>query len=230
VITDSEHARGEIAARLGIAAERIVAIHHGIDHERFSPAAQDGDAALLEPLGLPAQPFVVYPANLWAHKNHARLLEGLAAGGGPDLALVLTGQRGPRWAGLQELAARLGVAGRVHHVGYVAGEAMPALYRRAAGLVFPSLFEGFGAPPLEAMACGCPVAASAAGTVAEITGDAALRFDGRDPEAIGAALAQLTEDGALRARLSAAGPAHAAGFQWAQTARRHAAAFERAVH
>lgn len=228
VVTDSEHARGEIAARLGIPAERIVAIHHGIDHMRFTPAADEGDAALLAPLGLPDEPFVVYPANLWAHKNHERLLAGLAAGGCTDLALVLTGQRGPRWAVLRSHAAQLGVAGRVHHAGYVSGAAMAALYRRAAGLVFPSLFEGFGAPPLEAMACGCPAAASSAGTVAEITGDAALRFDARDPEAIGAAMRRLTTDDALRARLRAAGLAHAAGFTWATTARLHAEAFDRA--
>jgi glycosyltransferase involved in cell wall biosynthesis len=227
VITDSEHARGEIAARLGIAAERIVAIHHGIDHERFSPALDGRDDERLAPLGLPER-FVVYPANLWAHKNHERLLEGLAASGCVDLALVLTGQRGARWRGLQELAARLGVAGRVRHLGYLPAATMPALYRRAAGLVFPSLFEGFGAPPLEAMACGCPVAASGAGTVAEITGDAALRFDARDPAAIGAALLRLAGDADLRARLHAAGPARAAGFTWAQTARRHAAAYDRA--
>jgi glycosyltransferase involved in cell wall biosynthesis len=230
VVTDSEHARGEIAARLGIAGEGIVAIHHGIDHERFSPEVGDGDAdaRALAPFGLPAQRFVVYPANLWAHKNHERLLEGLGASGCTDLALVLTGQRGPRWARLVELAARLGVAARVHHLGYVPAAALPALYRRAAGLVFPSLFEGFGAPPLEAMACGCPVAASNAGAVAEVTGDAALRFDARDAEAIGAALRRLTEDDALRARLRAAGPAHAAGFTWARTARLHAEAYDRA--
>jgi alpha-1,3-rhamnosyl/mannosyltransferase len=105
---------------------------------------------------------------------------------------------------------------------------MPALYRRATGLVFPSLFEGFGAPPLEAMACGCPVAASGAGAVAEVTGDAALRFDARDPAAIGLALTRLAGDGELRARLRAAGPAHAAGFTWARTAARHAEAYERA--
>jgi glycosyltransferase involved in cell wall biosynthesis len=229
VVTDSEHARGEIAARLGIAGERIVAIHHGLDHARFSPDADhDDDARALAPLGLPDRRFVVYPANLWVHKNHERLLEGLAASGTGDLALVLTGQRGPRWARLQELAARLGVATRLHHLGYVPGAALPALYRRADGLVFPSLFEGFGAPPLEAMACGCPVAASAAGAVAEVTGVAALRFDGRDPAAIGDALRRLAEDDALRARLRAAGLAHAAAFTWARTARAHVEAYERA--
>jgi glycosyltransferase involved in cell wall biosynthesis len=117
----------------------------------------------------------------------------------------------------------------VYHLGYVPGAALPALYRRAAGLVFPSLFEGFGAPPLEAMACGCPVAASNAGAVAEITGDAALRFDARDPEAIAGALRRLTEDETLIAHLRAAGQAHAAGFQWARTARLHAAAYEQAI-
>jgi alpha-1,3-rhamnosyl/mannosyltransferase len=129
---------------------------------------------------------------------------------------------------LQELAAQLGVAPRVRHLGYVPAGVLPALYRRAAGLVFPSLFEGFGAPPLEAMACGCPVAASDSGAVAEVTGDAALRFAARDPVAIGAGLRRLTEDDALRARLRAAGPAHAAGFTWARTARLHAEAYDRA--
>lgn len=226
VITDSAHARGEIAARLGIPAERIVAIHHGIDHERFTPAAGERDAEHLAPLDLPER-FVVYPANLWTHKNHERLFDGLAAC--DEVDLVLTGQRGPRWARLREHAARRGVAARVRHLGYVPGAALPALYRRAAGLVFPSLFEGFGAPPLEAMACGCPVAASSAGAVAEITGDAALRFDAHDPEAIGAALRRLTGDEALIARLRAAGPAHAAGFSWERTARLHAAAYEQAI-
>ena len=227
VITDSAHARAGIMRHLGIAGERVVAIHHGIDHQRFSPRPDAADGQLLAPLELPAR-FVVYPANLWPHKNHERLLDGLAATEDAGLALVLTGQRGPRWAGLQELAARLGVADRVRHAGYLPAAAMPALYRRATGLVFPSLFEGFGAPPLEAMACGCPVAASGAGAVAEVTGDAALRFDARDPAAIGLALTRLAGDGELRARLRAAGPAHAAGFTWARTAARHAEAYERA--
>jgi len=227
VITVSEHAREAIVARLGIASERVVAIHHGIDHARFAPVPDAADEQRLASLALPAR-FVAYPANLWPHKNHERLLEGLAACAERELTLVLTGQRGPRWSVLCALAARLGVADRVHHAGYLPADAMPALYRRATGVVFPSLFEGFGAPPLEAMACGCPVAASDAGAVAEVTGDAALRFDARDPAAIAVALHRLAADDVLRRRLRAAGPAHAAGFTWAATARRHAEAYERA--
>jgi glycosyltransferase involved in cell wall biosynthesis len=227
VITDSEHARAGIMRQLGIAADRVVAIHHGIDHERFSPDLDPADAERLAPLALPDR-FVAYPANLWPHKNHERLLEGLAASAAGDLALVLTGRAGARLTALRSLATRLGIADRVRHLGYLPHDAMPALYRRATGVVFPSLFEGFGAPPLEAMACGCPVAASDAGAVAEVTGDAALRFDARDPAAIAAAIDRIATDDVLRRRLRAAGPAHAAGFTWAATARRHAEAYDRA--
>jgi glycosyltransferase involved in cell wall biosynthesis len=226
VVTVSEHARAAIVAHLGIAPERVVAIHHGIDHRRLRPEPDAGDERRLADLALPER-FVIYPANLWPHKNHERLLEALATTSG-DVALVLTGQRGPRWAGLVALARRLGVAGRLHHAGYLPDDAMAALYRRAAGLVFPSLAEGFGAPPLEAMACGCPVAASDAGAVAEVTGDAALHFDAGDPAAIGAALDRLDRDEALRTRLRAAGPQHAAGFTWAACGRRHGEAYESA--
>lgn len=227
VITVSEHARASIVARLGIDHERVVAIHHGIDHGRFRPAPADGDERRLAPLALPRR-FVVYPANLWPHKNHEGLLEGLARTTTRDLAIVLTGQRSARWPGLLALARRLGIAARVHHAGYLPADTMPALYRRAAGLVFPSLVEGFGAPTLEAMACGCPVAAADAGAVAEITGDAALSFDARDPSAIGAALDRLADDESLRRRLTEAGPAHAAGFTWSTCARRHREAYDRA--
>lgn len=227
VITDSEHARAAIVAHLDIAPEQVVAIHHGIDHTRFRRDRDPADEHRLKGLALPER-FVAYPANLWPHKNHERLLSGLAACSDAELALVFTGQRGPRWARLQALAARLGVATRVHHVGYLPADAMPALYRRATGLVFPSLFEGFGAPPLEAMACGCPVAASDAGAVAEVTSEAVLRFDARDPAAIGFALDRLAGDRDLRRRLRDAGPAHAARFTWATCARRHREAYERA--
>lgn len=227
VITDSEHARASIVARLGIAPERVSAIHFGIDQARFSAAAGPADEGLLAGLGLPER-FVAYPANLWPHKNHERLIEGLAACEDRGLALVLSGRPGPRWPALRALAERLGVGGRVHHTGYLPGDAVPALYRRATGVVFPSLAEGFGAPPLEAMACGCPVAASGDGAIAEVTGDAALHFDPRDPAAIGAALARLAGDDPLRRRLREAGPVHAAAFTWAACARGHAEAYERA--
>lgn len=214
VLTISEHARAGIVERLGVPAERVEAIPLGVDHARFSP---EGPAAE----GLPER-YVLYPANMWPHKNHERLLEAFARVRDHDLWLVLTGQTYGR-EGL--LAGRE----RVRHLGHVPGAELPRIYRSAQALVFPSLFEGFGLPPLEAMASGTPVAASAEGSLGEVCGDAAVTFDPRDVDAIAHAIEQVTGDEALRTRLRAAGLDRAAGYTWTATADRHVAAYERAV-
>jgi glycosyltransferase involved in cell wall biosynthesis len=214
VLTISEHARRGIIEHVGVAPERVEAIPLGVDHARFTP---DGGGAP----GL-AERYVLYPANMWPHKNHERLLAAFDQLGDPTLQLVLTGQTYGRE---QLLAGR----DRVHHLGHIPPDDMPALYRGALALVFPSLFEGFGLPPLEAMACGTPVAASNAGAVAEVCGDAALAFDPHDVDAIAAALARVTQDEPLRARLREAGLARAAPFTWQATAAAHLRAYERAL-
>lgn len=221
VITATEHARGQIAEHLGIAPERIDVIPHGIAHERFSPAPVGGDAETLAGLPLPAR-FVFYPANLWPHKNHERLVAGLARTTDPDVGLVLTGQSYGRLEALLERARALGVGRRVTHLGHVPGAALPALYRRAAGMVFPSLFEGFGIPLIEAMACGCPVAASSTTSLPEVCGDAAAYFDPLSPEDMARAVDDVlerperyVERGLQRARL----------FTWDECARRHDAVY-----
>jgi glycosyltransferase involved in cell wall biosynthesis len=208
VVTMSEHARRGIVERLGIAPERVHAIHLGVDHARFTP-----DGPTLQ--GLPPR-YVVYPANLWPHKNHGVLLEAWALVADPDLHLVLTGQTFGRPAPAGK---------RVVHLGHVAPDEVPALLRGAEALVFPSLFEGFGLPVLEAMACGTPVAASDRGAIAEVAGPAAHLFDPTDPEAIAAAIEAVVGDEGLRA----AGLAHAARFTWEETARRHVAVYEAAL-
>ena len=106
---------------------------------------------------------------------------------------------------------------------------MPILYRGAIAMVFPSLYEGFGSPPLEAMACGCPVASSTSGSLAEILGDAALTFDPRSVDEIAAGLKEVVTDDALRERLREQGLARAAVFTWEQAARRHAEVYGRAA-
>ena len=220
VVTVSEHARERIVARLGIAPERVVAIPHGIDHERFRP---DGDDSPLAGLALPDGPFVLYPANLWPHKNHARLLDALARV--PGVSLVLTGAAYGRLGPLQDRARALGVADRVRHLGYVPAAALAPLYRRATAVVFPSLYEGFGSPVVEAMACGCPVAASDRGAVAEAAGGAALGFAPEDAAAIAAAMTRVCGDDAERARLREAGLRRASGLTWRASAERHVAAY-----
>jgi glycosyltransferase involved in cell wall biosynthesis len=217
VLTLSEHARGQIVERLGIAPERVTAIPCAVDHDRFRPEPDEHDAALPS---LPER-FVLYPANLWPHKNHDRLLRAFAAAGVGDLHLVLTGQTYGR--------PLPGPANdRVHHLGHLPFEQLPALYRRATAMVFPSLFEGFGMPLVEAMASGCPVAASDRGAIAEVCGDASLRFDPTDEVAIANAIRDVVGDAALRSRLEAAGLARAAGFRWDDVAARHVAVYRRA--
>jgi glycosyltransferase involved in cell wall biosynthesis len=224
VMTASEHARGRIAARLGIPPDRIDVIAHGIDHVRFSPS---GDDDALAGVPLPPNPFVLYPANLWPHKNHERLVAALARTD-PALQLVLTGSTYGRLEALRSAAERHGVRDRVHHLGYVAPAAVAPLYRRARALVFPSLYEGFGAPPLEAMACGCPVAASDAGAVAEICGAAALSFAAGDVAAMAGAIDRVVTEDGLREQLRAAGLERASAYTWERSAAGHAEAYEAA--
>ncbi|MEA2493354.1 MAG: hypothetical protein QOJ29_1265 [Thermoleophilaceae bacterium] len=214
VVTISEHSRRTIAERLGIDLERIVAIPLGVDHTRFTPEGPSAD-------GVP-QRYVFYPANMWPHKNHERMLDAFARAEDDDLWLVLTGQP----YGNEKL---LDGRERVLHLGHVSAAEIVGLYRGALGLVFPSLFEGFGLPVLEAMACGCPVATSNRGSLAEVAHGAALEFDPEDVDAIAAAIDRLASDEALRADLRAKGMAHAARFTWGATAHRHVQVYERAL-
>jgi glycosyltransferase involved in cell wall biosynthesis len=197
----------------------------GIDHERFAAAPTGADRGLRE-LGLD-RPYLVYPANLWPHKNHARLVDAFAAVGEHDLELVLTGQTYGRLEALLERASRAGVGSRVRHLGYLDTELLPAVYRGARAMVFPSLYEGFGTPPLEAMTCGCPVACSMQGSLPEVCGDAALPLEPESVESIADAIEAICFDDELRDSLRTAGLARARQFSWGAAAVRHRAIYER---
>jgi glycosyltransferase involved in cell wall biosynthesis len=226
VVTISEYSRRMLVEIAGLDPDRTVAIHLGIDHQRFDPRPTAADTTLRERLGL-TERYVVYPANLWPHKNHGRLIDALAATPG-DLQLALTGQHYGRLGELETRAAAAGVGHRVRHLGYLDRDDVPALYRGAAATVFPSLYEGFGAPPVEAMACGCPVASSTRGSLEEVVADAALAFDPESTDQIAAAIVAVTGDEALRGRLRERGLANAARFTWGAAAQAHVAAYERA--
>jgi glycosyltransferase involved in cell wall biosynthesis len=214
VVTPSEHARSMAAERLGVDPERVVVAPHGVDHSRFTPEGPSEGP----------ERFVYYPANLWPHKNHRRLIEALARTSDREVELVLSGK--PSGSGeLLELAARLGVGGRVRHLGYLPHARVPALLRRARGMVFPSLFEGFGQPPLEAMACGCAVASSVRGALGEVCSGAVLELDPLDVDSIAAAIDALASDDALVAGLRARGLERAAGYTWARSAQAHREAY-----
>jgi glycosyltransferase involved in cell wall biosynthesis len=195
VIVMSDFVRERAIAKLGLDPERIRVVPLGLDHGAFVPGAEE------------REPFLLYPARRWPHKNHEHLFEAftLVRRERPGLRLVLTG--GGDFSGVPE-----GVETR----GHVTSAEVVALLQRASALVFPSLYEGFGLPPLEAMACGCPVASSNAGALPETVGDAALLFDPHDPAAIAKAVLDLLADPEpWRAR----GLARARLFSWDATAR-----------
>ncbi len=198
VVVPSQFVRRSVIERLGLPPERVHAIPWGLDHTLFSPG-QEG-----------REPFLLYPGRPWPHKNHERLFEALALLRleRPELELVLTG------GGHEGRPVPEGVTVK----GLVSTEELVSLYRRAACLVFPSLYEGFGQPLLEAMACGCPVAASNAAAIPEAVGDAAALFDPNDAEDIAAVVSAVLES---PDRLVAAGLERAQRFTWAETARRH---------
>ncbi len=215
VITISEFSAARLVEKLGIEPERVHAIPLGIDHSRFN-----ANAPMAEVPGLPGR-YIYYPANAWPHKNHALLFEALSRLADPDMYLVLTGHGQEPMPGDE--------ARRIVRLGRIPESDIPGLYRGATALVFPSLYEGFGFPPLEAMACGCPVAASHVGAVAEACGDAALLFDPTDAESITAAIARITADNNLRTQLRAAGLTRASQFTWKRTAQQHLSVYREAL-
>ena len=203
VIAISEHARQTLIERYGLDPGRVVAIPLGVDHARLSPGAE------------PRQPFLLYPANGWPHKNHARLFEAFASvrRSRPELRLVLTGTGHPA-----------ALPNGVESHGRVPDDELVRLYRTASALVFPSLYEGFGLPPLEAMACGCPVACSNATSLPEVCGDAAELFDPTSVEDMARAIEDVLDD---PKRYVERGLARAAGYSWEATARAHEDVYRR---
>jgi glycosyltransferase involved in cell wall biosynthesis len=199
VVTDSEHARGTLVERHGLDPGRVRAIHLAVDHERFTPD------------GRQREPFLLYPANAWPHKNHPRLFQAFALvrRERPELKLLLTG------AGHQRLHLPAGV----ESLGHVPIERLVDLYRTAAALVYPSLYEGFGIPPLEAMACACPAAVSEAASLPEICGQAAVYFDPLEPESIADGIRHVLDSP------PAGGPEHAAHYTWERCAHQHDALY-----
>ncbi|MBR0680226.1 glycosyltransferase family 4 protein [Roseomonas eburnea] len=211
LLTVSEFSRGRIAAALGVDASSIGVLPEGGEHILRVPA----DETVLARHGLEPARYALVVGNPAAHKNLAALTAAADVLGRHGLTLAVAGAADPAvfrgGGGVAAEAAR--VLGRVSD-----GE-LRALYANALCLVFPSRYEGFGLPPLEAMACGCPVIAAHAGAVPEVCAEAALWFDPAQPASLQDALARLVEEEGLRDGMRDAGLARAARFTWERAAR-----------
>jgi glycosyltransferase involved in cell wall biosynthesis len=226
LLTVSRFSQSRLAARLGTAADRWRIVPNGADHLRTVPAAPRA----LERLGLRPGAYLLAVGSRNPTKN-LRALEQAFRGLGPagvDLVLVGGGDARVFAGGSAPMASLVetGTAARVLHTGVVDDGELRALYEGALALVFPSTYEGFGLPPLEAMACGCPVAVARAAALPEVCGEAALYFEPGSEGSLRAAIKRLLGDAALRERLREIGRTHAAQYSWDAAARCLLAALE----
>jgi glycosyltransferase involved in cell wall biosynthesis len=221
VIVDSAYTAEEVVEVLRVRRDRVRVVPLG-GGQALRRAADEGEvAAALKRHGVRA-PYVIAVGRGYPHKNVAGLLRAFALlrNRRPDVRLVLIGERYLAGPVLDRLATELGLSGALVWTGFVRPEELSALYSGAAAFAFPSLAEGFGLPPLEAMACGVPVVASALTAVPEVVGDAGLLVDPRNAEAFAAALERVLADDALRADLRARGLVRVREFTWERCAER----------
>lgn len=231
VLTDSEWTRADVIDLLGASPDRVTSLHLGVSSAfQPEPAVGERDALNIR-YGIDRGPYILAVGTVQPRKNLERLIEAV------DLVRGTSGEHAAQQATLV-VAGRAGwlsdgvvtaVNARPHVrlLGFVDDADLPALYRQATVFAFPSIYEGFGLPPLEAMACGTPVVASSASSVPEAVGDAGLLHDPFDVDELADALHRVVRDDALRADLRARGLARASGFTWRRTAREWLKAVER---
>jgi glycosyltransferase involved in cell wall biosynthesis len=246
-VADSEATRRDMTRLLGVPAERVTVVYPGIGPQ-FRPLPPEATEPVRRRLGLPER-FVLFVSTIEPRKNLVRLVEAFAQldrgpwtvdrpaqpgqsavtsktghrssvfGPRSGLHLVIVGRKGWMYEPVFEAIERLGLAERVLALDYLDDADLPMVYNLAEVFAYPSIYEGFGFPPLEALACGAVVVASDRSSLPEALGDAALLVPPDDVRAITAALARAIQDQALRRQLSAAGPAQARQFEWQRAAR-----------
>ncbi|MEZ5413298.1 MAG: glycosyltransferase family 1 protein [Opitutaceae bacterium] len=223
IVTVSGATAADVDRHFGIPVDRQHVIWNGIDHGRFHPQPAAEVAAHLRGAHRQNNPYFLYLARLeHPAKNHVRLIEAFErfATAHPENPHDLI-FGGADWHGAEHIHARIAASPmrqRIRNLGFVADADLPRWYAGATAMVYPSLFEGFGLPPIEAMACGCPVIASPRGSLREVVDDAARLIDPLSPEDIAGALAELTETTAAAAWRER-GLRRAAVFDWRETAR-----------
>ena len=241
VITISEWTKRDVVQHFGIPPERVAAIPLGVDHGRFKPQAPGVIAAFRAKHGISDQA-IFSLGSLEPRKNLPRLIEAFAelCSQAPDLArpgqspaapaqLFIGGNLAWKYGAVFARIKQLGLEGRVRLIGRVSDDDLPKWYGACAVTAYPSLYEGFGLPPLEAMACGAPVVTSNTSALPEVVGEAGLMVDPADVGALSAALRRVLTDAAMRAQMQTRSLDQARGFTWQNTAQRTLATYRHAL-
>jgi glycosyltransferase involved in cell wall biosynthesis len=229
VIAISETTRQDLIRFYGVSEDRIRVVRHGVGPE-FRPLPTEAVVATRRRLGLPEH-YVLAVGTVQPRKNLAVLAAAMrvVAGTGLPHRLVIAGKRGWLAERVEAEIAGGGMAERVVWAGYVAPDDLPAVYNGAEAFAFPSRYEGFGMPVVEAMACGIPSVVADRAALPEVAGNAALMIDPDDADGLGLALVRLLTDGPLRQRLTRAGISRAASFAWQRTAQETLAVLREAL-
>ncbi|MBI3970311.1 MAG: glycosyltransferase family 4 protein [Chloroflexi bacterium] len=235
ILSDSAATKRDVHLAFGVSESKIDVVYPGVD-EDFRPYRQDdpADAAALDAFhtkyGLP-RAVILYLGTLEPRKNVDRLVAAyaqLVAAGLPH-HLVLAGGKGWYYQSIFAAVKAHNLQGRVHFPGYVSREEQPLWYNAAQLFVYPSLYEGFGLPPLEAMACGTPVVTSNTSSLPEVVGNAGVTVEPTDVDALAEVMRTVLTDESRAAEMSAAGRRQAARFSWTAAAQSCAAAYRAAL-
>ncbi len=227
VITLTEHARADVVSRMAVDPERILLVPPGVD--RVAEPSQPADVERVRAAyGVGSRPYFVYPAITYPHKNHLTLVRAFArvVATDPEPLLLLTGGEAHAEPQLRAEIEALGIRDRVRRLGRIPRRDLDVLIGGAVALTFPSTYEGFGIPVLEAMSRHCPVIASDATALPEVVGSAGVLVAPYDVDGWAAGMAELLGDPARRARLADLGYERAGEFTWDRSVRALATAYE----
>lgn len=228
IITVSEFTKEEVVRHLGVEADRVVVIHNGVS-PLYRPVDTGERSEALSRYGIKGG-YIFYVGNHQPRKNLVRLVQAFSALKNRDHQLVLTGRIDPRRADLYNAVNEKALEGRVLFIGPVPEEDLPALYSGASVFAFPSQSEGFGLPPLEAMACGAPVVSSNATSLPEVVGDAGLLVDPLDVSSIAGGIDTVLASLALQSELREKGLQRAKKFSWEAAAKKTLKVYEEVVN
>jgi glycosyltransferase involved in cell wall biosynthesis len=228
ILAVSEATKSELVRWLGVAPERVVVTYDACE-ERFAPPAPAAIEAFRRRAGLPER-FILFVSTLEPRKNVPTLLDAYARiAAATDAPLIIGGSKGWLYEPIFAKAEALGLSDRVRFVGFIDGADLPLWYAAATVFTLPSLYEGFGMPLLEAMACGTPVVTTTSSSLPEVVGDAGLTVPPTDADALGAALLRALTDVDLRAEMRERGLRQARRFSWRATAERTLAVYQDAA-